>query len=160
MPYRVCLYQARARFGPCRASLRDKFVPPLPPAGEGWGEGKLASASQLSPHPALRATFSRTREKGKSKLALEPMHYALPGSAYTRQGCGYRVACVILAAAVQQQTNTGCMDGIADHVRQSRHVLGQTDADRQVEDFFCQLHDAFHLDAPPVNTMPAATRLS
>jgi hypothetical protein len=50
------------------------FFPPLPPAGEGWGEGKLAkifnrklvvalpSSARLRLEPG---TFSRKREKGE-----------------------------------------------------------------------------------------------
>ena len=47
-----------------------RLVAPLPRAGEGWGEG-LGHAAGMGvvfrgkrPHPALRATFSRRREKG------------------------------------------------------------------------------------------------
>ena len=48
-----------------RLSLRreeEMKLPPRPLAGEGRGEGKS------SPHPALRATFSRTREKVRESL--------------------------------------------------------------------------------------------
>ena len=47
--------------------LLDSAPLPLPLAGEGWGEGKQVagfwSRPEERPHPALRADFSRRREK-------------------------------------------------------------------------------------------------
>jgi hypothetical protein len=42
------------------------FLPPLPLAGEGWGEGGFSRNGEELPHPPLRGTFSRQREKGQS----------------------------------------------------------------------------------------------
>ena len=47
-----------------RGSLFPDAFPPLPLAGEGWGEGKLGSRSQELPSSAF-GTFSRKREKEK-----------------------------------------------------------------------------------------------
>jgi error-prone DNA polymerase len=48
-------------------------LPPLPLAGEGWGEGGAVTCGE-GPHPALRATFSREeREKGK----IHPRHASM-----------------------------------------------------------------------------------
>nr|QDF36435.1 hypothetical protein FJN17_02030 [Bradyrhizobium symbiodeficiens] len=47
-------------------SSRDGTVPPLPLAGEGWGEGVSTTGPPPrgeSPHPALRADLSRRRER-------------------------------------------------------------------------------------------------
>ena len=51
---------ARTRRG---VAFSDAF-PPLPLAGEGWGEGTLGSRSQELPSSAS-GTFSREREKEK-----------------------------------------------------------------------------------------------
>ena len=51
---------ARERALPAR---EGRFLPPLPRAGEGWGEGACRNAGweTQSPHPSLRATFPRKR---------------------------------------------------------------------------------------------------
>ncbi|QOZ47526.1 hypothetical protein XH89_31590 [Bradyrhizobium sp. CCBAU 53340] len=49
--------------------FHDGTAPPLPLAGEGWGEGisaKGQSPRGENPHPALRADLSRKRERFKN----------------------------------------------------------------------------------------------
>ena len=58
--------------------LRDRGVrleiPLSRKAGEGWGEGKSRRRPSKSPHPALRATFSRVAGEGirVRPIALAP----------------------------------------------------------------------------------------
>src|SRR5262245_20178622 len=84
--------------------------------------------------------------KSISKISFEPCVHSVPHALRVSQRLAAAAAQVVLAA-VEQQANSRRMHRIAHAVDQPGDVLRNAQPHRHVENFFRELHGAFHLRA-------------
>src|SRR6185369_2959496 len=81
-----------------------------------------------------------------SEISFEPCVHSIPHALGRAERLAAAAAQIVLAA-VQQQADAGRMNRIAHDVDQPGDVLRNAEPHRHVEDFFGELHGAFHLRA-------------